>query len=285
MSEHGPLPLYRRAGALALVYLATALPAALAAAPFARAAARLVGHDPRGDALLWRPGGAWLVEAGRGALEIVPAALPLAPWLLAPWALALVVPWGLLLAALVTEGPLGRGAGRVLLGRLGPLVSLTALSVITRAAALAAGAAFALEFGPSLAGASASARTRDLLTLAFALLAPVGYGLVRLVHDLALAACVRRREAAAASLVTALGTVYRGFGRALAPFLASLLVQGASVALAAWAVGRLMGTPDEWPWVLALHQATLLVVVVARALWLRRALALVGPPWPPPDED
>jgi hypothetical protein len=286
MSEREPLPIGRRLGALGLVYLATALPAVLAAAPFARAAARLVGHDPRGDALLFRPGGAWLVEAGRGAFELAPVALPLAPWVLAPWALALIVPWGFLLVALTTEGPLHRGgAGHVLLGRLGSLVSLTALSVITRGAALAIGAALALELGPSLAGANASVRTRELLTLAFALGAPLGYGVVRLVHDLALAACVRRREAAAPSIVTALGTLYRDFGRTVGPFLASIVVQGASIGLTAWAVGRLMGTPNEWPWVLVVHQLTLLALVVARAFWLRRALVLVGPPWPPPDDD
>ncbi len=281
-----PVPLARRAGTLAAVYLATALPAALLALPFARSAARLVAHDPRGDALFWRPGGAWLVDAGRGALELAPAAMPLVPWLLAPWAIALIVPWALLLLALMTDGPLRRGPlVLALLDRLGPLASLTVLSALTRAAALAAGAFVALSVGPSLAGPDATTRTRDLSTLAFGLLAPLGYGLARWVHDLALAACVRHREPAAASLVTALGTAYRGAGRALAPWLASSLAQGAALAAAAWAVGSLMLTPAEWPWVLALHQAALLFLVLARAWWLRRALALVGPPWPPLDDD
>ncbi|HEU4535144.1 MAG TPA: hypothetical protein VFS00_13545, partial [Polyangiaceae bacterium] len=161
MSEPGalPLPLARRAGTLAVVYLATALPAALAGAFFARSAALLVGHDPRGDALFWRPGGAWLAEAARGALELAPAALPLAPWVLAPWALALVVPWGLLLIALMTGGPLRRAPlGLALLDRLGPLVSLTALSVLTRAAFLALGLGLASALGPELAGPGATAR-------------------------------------------------------------------------------------------------------------------------------
>jgi hypothetical protein len=115
----------------------------------ARSAALLVAHDPRGDALFWQPGGAWLAEAARGALDLAPAALPLAPWLLAPWALALVVPWGLLLIGLMTGGSLRRGPlGLALLDRLGPLVSLTALSVLTRAAVVALGLGLAI-YSPS----------------------------------------------------------------------------------------------------------------------------------------
>jgi hypothetical protein len=286
MSDRDVVPLAHRAGALAAVYLATALPAALAAAPFARASARLVEHDPRGDALFWQPGGAWLLEAGRGALDVAPVALPYAPWLLAAWALVLVVPWGLLLVALTTAGPLRpKGAGVALFDRLPALTSLAVLSALTRGAALAIGVGVALELGPSFAGADATTRSRDLITLSAALLAPVGYGLVRWVFDLAFAACVRRGEPTAAALLTAFGVVHGRFGRALWPWLASTCAQGACVAAAAWAVGRLMGTPSERPWVFVVHQAALLALVVARALWLRRALVLVGPPWPSPDED
>jgi hypothetical protein len=284
MSDDGaPLPLARRAGVVAVVYLATALPAALAAAPAARAAAQFVGHDPRGDALFWRPGGAWLVEAGRRALDAAPVVLPLAPWALALWALSLVVPWGLLLVALTTQGPLRREtAGVALLGRLGPLATLTAASALARGAAVALGLGVAGELGPALAGPDAGPRARDLLALGLALAAPLGYALARWVHDLALAACVRRGERAGPALVTALGTAYQAPRRALAPWLASTLAQGACVAGAAWAVGHLVGGAYEWPAVALLHQATLLALVVARAWWLRRALALVGPPWPPP---
>ncbi|MCU0681089.1 MAG: hypothetical protein MUF34_02295 [Polyangiaceae bacterium] len=292
MSEPGrsplslPLPVARRAGLLAVVYLATALPAVLAGAFVARSAALLVAHDPRGDALFWQPGGAWLAEAARGALDLAPAALPLAPWLLAPWALALVVPWGLLLIGLMTGGSLRRGPlGLALLDRLGPLVSLTALSVLTRAAVVALGLGLAAELGPLLAGPDATARTRDLLTLALGLSAPLGYGMVRWVHDLALAACVRRRESAASALVSALGTAYHNARRSFGPWLASTLAQGALVAASAWGTGRLTGARYEWPAIAVLHQLTLLGLVVARAWWLRRALVLVGPPWPPPDDD
>ncbi|HEU4537120.1 MAG TPA: hypothetical protein VFS00_23525, partial [Polyangiaceae bacterium] len=78
---------------------------------------------------------------------------------------------------------------------------------------------------------------------------------------------------------------YRDARGALGPWLASLLAQGALVAAAAWGTGLLTDAGYGWLPIAALHQATLLGLVVARAWWLRRALALVGPPWPPPDDD
>lgn len=269
---------WRPALALWAYRLATAW---LVAYPLSQAVeAQGIAHFPGGDAVLFEPGGAHLVELLRIGRPAFTASVESAVVLGVVVSLVSLIPLAAVMVRLVNAD---LGLGSCLsrgLSHAPPFLMLFGLVLVAQAIILFVALSFAatsLEGLRLLVGPRATDFTLvsgGALTLG--LVATVG-----VLHDLARARVVRRQERALTALRAAAATFFGHPARVLlgwaVPAFVSLVVVGA----AAWAVGALKVEKDS-TWrlfaVFAVHQCAAFVVVLSRLTWLERALGLSSPP-------
>ncbi|WP_437727278.1 hypothetical protein [Sorangium sp. So ce861] len=265
---------HERLGAVALYFGYRALASLVVAAPLSVLAAQVVGDHPRGDAILFDPGGLMLSELVRlGAPAAGALAAQLGAGALLAAALGLV-PLAVLLAALSQAGPL---SAQAVVGRaaraLGPLALLWGVALAAQVTA----AALVLLPGTSLCAALFSVpRSRDLAAAAVAAVALAHVAAIGLLHDLARAALVAEQR----GFYTA---VARGLDALRAAPLAAAWACAsrgalAAVAMAGGAWGVHLAGAGTGPRVAAAFAAQLAALAAAaylRASWLAAALRLV----------
>ncbi|WP_242516092.1 hypothetical protein [Sorangium cellulosum] len=263
-----------RLGAVALYFGYRALAALLLATPPSVLAAGIVGGDPRGDALLFEPGGLMLLEAGRAAaVAAAPLAAQLGVGALLVAAVGLI-PLAALIDALSRAAPASIQAtsGRVARA-LGPLALLWGAALAAEVAA----AALVLLPGMKLCASLAlTPRGRDLAALGVAAAALVPVAALGVLHDLARVAAVAEQRGLHAA-------VTRGLAALLASPLAAAWAyawRGALViiALACGAWGMHVVGVSTGPRVAVAFGAGLAALAVAallRASWLAAAVRLL----------
>ncbi len=275
----------RRLGTLCLIWFATLLLGLAVGAPFALVAdASGLGHFPRGDALLWEPGGTWLVEVARvarGSLAVAGAASGVVFTLALGVTLALKALW---LAALATRGRLSLrpwlGTSAVALPRL---LALAGLFLALRALPIALGV---LGVAHVRSGALASLwalgeRGRELAALGVLFAALALWLVLGALETLADATVVARDACVTRALGAALACLWR---RPVAVAVAWLwpTTAGVGVVLAAAlaAHGLDVGEPEVWRLgaVLGVHQLALFALLALRGAWFAQALTLAGAP-------
>jgi len=240
--------------------------AVLAAFPLSAAASALVGHHPRGDAVLWDAGGLWLVESLRMAGPALRELTPYGSLFLLVGAFGWLVPLGALVLSVGAEGRKARW--RDLLGGAAshfPLLALLLGATLLLQALLLA----LVSAAAALLASSASSRSHgaDALRLAGPCLGLVFAWLLAVGQDLLRVPIVQRGQ----GLFAALGTAWellRREGRAVlvaAAWRTALAV--ATLAVAAGAAARLTGGAVGSVLLAVLLQ---LLAVVA-FVWLRGA--------------
>ncbi|WP_437602208.1 hypothetical protein WMF28_11305 [Sorangium sp. So ce590] len=265
---------HERPGAIALYFGYRVLASLVVAAPLSVFAAQVVGDHPRGDAILFDPGGLMLGELGRlGALAAASLAAQLGVGTLLAAALGLI-PLAVLLAALSQAGPLSAQAlGGRAARAIGPLALLWGVALAAQVTA----AALVLLPGMKLCAALlALPRSRDLAAAAVAAVALVHVVAIGLLHDLARAALVAEQR----GFYTA---VARGVDALCAAPLAAAWACAsrgalAAVALAGGAWGIHLAGVGTGPRVAAAFAAQLAALAAAaylRASWLAAAFRLV----------
>jgi len=276
-----------RARAALVLFLFRSVCGLLLAYPVARTLGAFVPSTyPVSDALLFAPGGVYLVEALRLGGRAVQASVEGSGLGFVVVAIVATFPFAVALSALVHPSRslpslVKRGAE-----------STPALLALGGAAALAQAVGLAAIAGAvnGVSGAFDSVtdeRHADLLVAAFALLACLPLLALGLAHDLARAAVVRHGVRSTHAAAMAFRKLRAATNAVFTAWLAPAVASGALVLLAAWVAGMLdvsrPGAARVWA-VAALHQATVLGLVLLRLWWLERALALVDPPAPPDDE-
>jgi hypothetical protein len=256
------------ARAAAALYLGGALPALLGALPLGLLVGGLWGHHG-GDALLWEAGGFPLLETAR---LLAPTALALgraAPWALLTWALLGLVPQSLALAALAPgEASLVERAA-LALRALPALFFVLGVTVLARVVALLLCLLFARGLAPGLVGLSDPARMLahlPLVLLALGLLA-----LLRVLHDLAGAAVVVRKERGQDALLTGLEILHRR-PLGVVSLWARWALAGAGMILAAGLLGSRWHAGAGLALAALIHQGALAGLAWTRARWLERAI-------------
>lgn len=238
-----------------------------------------IAQFPDGDALLFEPGGAYLLDAVRKILPSLGSALRSSLWLYGLVALASLVPLSALLVALDAERRLSLHEwGARALEQL-PRFTLLAGATLLAQGALCA--VFVVAWGAlrELLSASYDERSADLVSLsvpALGILCVLAFGLFQ---DVVRAAAVRQRASLGEALRAALSTARARPFAIVAGWLMPLSWSIAALSAGAIAVGRLrLEQPGEWraDAALAIHQLVVLTLVGLRALWLKRALELVG---------
>ncbi|WP_437801445.1 hypothetical protein [Sorangium sp. So ce693] len=265
---------HERPAAVALYFGYRALASFLVAAPLSVFVAQVVGEYPRGDAILFDPGGLMLGELTRLSAHVAAAlAAQLGLGTLLAAALGLL-PLAVLLAALSQEGPLSaQDLGGRAARALGPLALLWGVALAAQVAA----AALVLLPGTKLcAELPVLPRGRDLAAIAVAAAALVPVAAIGLLHDVARVAVVGEQR----GFYTA---VSRGLDALRAAPLAAAWAYAsrgvlAAVALAggAWVV-HLAGvsTGLRVAAALAVQLAAFAVAAYLRASWLTAALRLL----------
>jgi hypothetical protein len=237
-----------------------------------------ITNFPAGDRLLFEPGGLLLAEVTRALwAELVPLA---STGLLTAFfmAVALLLPYGLVLAAFGQERPrsLSELWGRACT-RLPTLLSLKGLVFAAQALALFVTATFAATLRAAAAGDTS--RRADLTGLAVGaggLLVVLALGLLR---DLASAAAVEGGLGSRAASIVGFHALLRAPRTAVAAATLAGAGSFAAVALAALVSGALdVARAGTFRLVLVLvaHQGALLAMAACRAWWLGRALAVVA---------
>ncbi len=241
----------------------------LAALPLAAAAAALVGHHPRGDAVLWEPGGPWLVEALRLA---GPAFRSMAPY----GALFLLVSaWGWLLplgALILSVGAGGSGrAWRELFSqaarRFPTLTLLLGATLLLQSVLLAL-----TTVSVTLLAASASSRSHgaDALRIAgpcLGLLFAWGAGVA---HDILRVPLLQRDQSLFEALVTSWELLRTGARSVLVAAGWRTALALLTLGVAAAAGGRLTGgEADQVTLVALLHLTALAAFVWLRGSWFQ----------------
>jgi hypothetical protein len=237
-----------------------------------------IAQFPGGDAVLFEPGGARLIELLRIGRSALTASVESAVVLGIVVALVNLLPLAAVMVRL-DNASLGFGAcwSRAL-SHAPPFVLLFGLSLLAQAILLFIALSFAasglealrLLVGPR--GADFSIIAGGTLTLG--LVAAVG-----VLQDLARAHVVSREERAFSALRPAAATLLRHPVRVLLGWAGPALISLIVVAAAAWAVGALEVEQDS-AWrllaVFAVHQCAAFVMVLSRLAWLERALALMS---------
>ena len=288
--EHAALsiedrPLARkRIGVVLLVFASRLAFASLLAMPFAVLLGRAVGAYPRGDAVLFDPGGLLFIEALRRTRDALPPLGAGALLLFVVFCLLGLLPLGAMLGALGVKGRLSaRDLGAFALRPIGVFSLL--LGVFAVVQALAFGIVVAIGRAVARRG-SFDTRDADLVKLAFVGVALLVVLLLGVLHDLARASAVRRELGLRASIRAALGTVRR----------APVVVFGAwawrsalgLVALAsALVIGSRLGIDRGGQVALGflVHQGSVLVALGLRASWLAAALGHVDASLAPKADD
>jgi hypothetical protein len=258
-----------RAGAVGACYLYRAASGLLATAPLAVAFAAVVGAHPRGDALLWEPGGVWLVES----LRLLGPALGPALGYGGVLVLLAAFGWLLPLGALIVSLAPGRPRARVCLGqaaaRLGTMSLLWGLTLLAQAALLVLTAVL------SALVAEGESPAQLLLRLGVWLLGLSLCAVLACTEDLARVVCLQRDAGLWDAVAQALGTLGR-HPLALAWAAGWRSALGLGLLAGALALGVAWARPDELLPMVLLHQLAILCFVWLRASWLRQATRLVG---------
>jgi hypothetical protein len=265
----------RRPGIIVSLYLLRAGIGLALAWPLCELFARPSLAHPRADAVLFDPGGLYLVEAFRLAHGATVQALRgMSLGALAIFAFGLV-PLGALMYALGREGAirvsdLVAAAARVF-GRFSALLAMAMLALaFVVLAALSLATAIREKVAPGLAEPAA-----DLLVAAPWLLGAVLVAVIGVVHDLARAAVSQRDIGATDGVRLALRAASRRPTAALFGWAWRAALAVAIVALAAFASATV--DVDHTRAIVAVafvHQAAVLAIVGVRASWLACAIRL-----------
>jgi hypothetical protein len=269
-----------RPRAVVLVWLVRLLSAWVVASPLTRLLGSFgASHHPRGDAILFEPGGVWLGEALRLSRPFVLSELRGSAFVCVALCFVALVPLAALLEALNDREPLplsdvvGRGFGR--LGSFGLLAGIT-LAIQGAALALALLGAGALR---QRLLSSVDERASDLWALGVIVLGVLVVLLVGVFQDLCRAAIVRD-DAGLLAAVRRASSVARHQGAAsFGAWAATALVGLGAILLAARLVASLdVARSGQWRVVAVavVHQLTVVGLIVLRATWLARALALIS---------
>jgi hypothetical protein len=279
--ENHEIQLRRRPGVIAVVWAARLIGAWIVALPVTQLfESSGIGDFPRGDALLFEPGGALLVETLRKGGGALPATLRDSLLLLLLVMFASLLPLALLLVALVHGGRLDRREWLVrAFEHLPPLILLAGAVLLVQSIALGAAAVVAAA-ARAILYQRLDERSADLITVALFLGGALFVLALGILHDLARAAAVRHRSRATSAIKAGYRALRRRPLAALSGWLVPALWSVAALAAGAILVGRI-GVEESGEWrvlaVLGVHQLVMLGLVALRAVWLARALALVGP--------
>jgi hypothetical protein len=265
-------PMARKRPGVVLVYYAFRLAIALfVAGPFAILIGRAVGDHPRGDAVLFDPGGMLLIEALRRTREALP---PLGAEVVVLFVLAAfagLLPLAALIAAL---GERGRVTAAFLGERaLRPVGALALLLGAAMGAQVVVGLLVMAVTGVFARRPGLDVRASDQAWLggtAIALLLVLAIGVV---HDVARVAAVRGDLGLRGALLCALDTVRRAPGRVATAWLWRSLLAVFALGVAS-VIGSRIGVerPGQLVSGALVHQAAVLAAVFLRASWLAYAL-------------
>jgi hypothetical protein len=255
----------RRLAPITLCFVYRALAGAALALPVSFAVAGIVGHHPRGDAVLFEPGAAWLIETLRLSAPTLGAYAPYAGLLLVLVVFGWLIPLAALIASLGSrdsEATLGALLG-VAAARFGPLAMLLGLTLMLQAAL----AALSAVIGGAVVGAVQSTVTADYLRLLGPGLALCTLWLLGVVQDLIRVPMVQLRASLPKGVVGAWSLLAGAFWRCFANAAwRTLLAVGALVG-AAYATIAMVGPRDAPLSVALLQLLALAVVVLMRASW------------------
>lgn len=273
---------WRRPGGVLAFWALRLIAAWLLATPIASALGGAgIRHFPDGDALLFAPGGTYLMEALRRGIGPLVTGLENTVWFALILGYLCLVPLAGLLYALCHEGRLRPGnVARAALDQLAPFTLLAGLTLLVQATAVVLGIIL-LSVLHAHIYQSLDVRTADLWMVGVSGLVVFVVVLVGIVEDLARAALTRHQHGLGRALRTALRTARQRPLSALAAWLVPAVWSLAAVALAALAVGRLhVERAGTWRMLaaLAVHQVAALLLVGLKAQWLAGALRLVGEP-------
>jgi hypothetical protein len=265
---------HKRPGTILLVYAYRLVAALLVAGPLALLFGGAVSGYPRGDAVLFDPGGLLLVDTMRGVLPALSTVGTTAAVLFALASFLGLLPLAALIAAL---GEKGRVTPRFLGDRaLAPIGAFTLLlGLVTVAQVLAALLIVSVTESIARRG-SLGAREADEVRLIGAGVALVVVLLLGVLHDLARVAAVRCSLGPLSSLSRALAAVRR------APLRVALgWAWRAALGLVAFAVAAALGTRigvasrAQILMSALVHQGAVLAAVFCRASWFTEALRRV----------
>lgn len=271
----------RRPGAVAGLWAVRAAFAWVLAAPIAEVLGGTgIDRFPKGDALLFQPGGGYLLETLRLSQGPLLAVLHHAVWLAVLFGYLSLVPVAGLMVALAHRGRLdpsefmARG-----LRQLPRFTYLAGLTWLTQAAVALAAALLVLLF-ESVLPARLSPHGIDLCLLGVAALGLLLVLVVGVVEDLARAACIRFDDHALGALKNALSTLWHRPRAVLlsysVPAVWSVIIVFVMM-IVAQHVPIERGGSLSLIAVFILHQLVIGSLVLLRTNWLARALALIAP--------
>jgi hypothetical protein len=265
----------RRPGVVAATYLLRAAFGVVLAWPVCEIFARRSLAHPRTDAILFDPGGLFLVEAFRlDHAAVLQALRGLSAAAVVVFALGLL-PLGALIHALGRGGRLGAAdlaaAAMRVFGRFSVLLALTSLAIaFVVLAAMSLAAAIRARIAPTVSDPSADLSVAAAWLVGAALIAVIG-----VVHDLARAAVSQRDVGVMDAVARAVGVVSAHpvvavFAWAWRAAAGLALVVGAAFATARLDVEHTAGLVATG----LVHQAAVFAVVALRASWLASAIRL-----------
>lgn len=275
----------RRPGGVAMYWALRLLAAWLLAAPIASVLGGTgVSRFPDGDARLFAPGGAYLMEALRRGVGPLTECLQNTAWFALILGYLSLLPLAGLLYALCHGGRLRPGdVAREALRSLAPFTLLAGLTLLVQAGVAVVGLILLSVLHRSVQHASIyqslDVRDAELYVIGAAALVLAVVLVIGVVQDLARAALIRHGQGVGHALGQALRTARRRpFGTLLAWFVPATW-SIAAVALGALLVGHLhveRAGIGRVLAVLAVHQLVALALVGLKAQWLAGALRLVG---------
>jgi len=274
--------LWRRAGLLALIAAANLVVSSVASSPWSEVVGSgSLADFPDADAALFADGGMILVEWLRMDAKALLGALRATLLLSSASALLLLFPVALLMLGLSDSEKLSfTGHGQRAFRALPRFLLLYGATLLCQAILIAL---VALCYGLSMDGSQPWAYS--WLTVGFAVLGLIVWGLPSLLQDLARAQLLARERGVITALVR--GTLLfatrpvETLVAYAAPALIGLCVVAAAVALTAKTVTLAHAGLRQWSQ-FALHQACVFVLVVLRAYWLERAIRLTKTSLPAP---
>jgi hypothetical protein len=265
---------------IAVFYAARLLGGWLISSPIATLVAGSgIGDFPEGDALLFQPGGTYLFEVARVVRGSLGAAFETSLFLFALSAFASLLALSALLVALDAGERLSLGEWSARAVEQLPRFTLFAGAALFLQSIVVGACALLWVGARELLYRRYDERSADLTSLLVLALGVLGVVALGLLHDLARAAAVRHRASARAALKAALAATRARPLATLGAWLMPLSWSIAAFAAGAIAVGRVrVEGAGEWrvSAVTLIHQLVILALVCLRALWLKRALELVG---------
>ena len=270
---------WHRPGAVAWWWALRLLAAWLLAAPVADILSAPTASLPRGDAVLFEPGGAYLLECLRHTQAQLAAGTRRTLWALLLLGTMNLIPLSAVLVALSHRGRLRPNEWSQLTARHVPaFLMLAGLTLFAQAVVLLGMTLVATTTRETLHHALGP-RNADLTAIAAAAAGVALAAGLGVLQDLARAAAVRHEVGGRAALSIALDTVRQRPGRALVDWLTPAVytlpvVTGAAVVTSWLRVDR------DGSWRVALvflvHQVAAFGLVALRSWWLARALVLVS---------